>query len=585
MTAVVEAVAPSDVAAADPARPRPGEYGVLVAVLGLLLGALPAAGAFFWSPKATVALVMIGPGLVALVVAAFARDRAAVAGLAFLGVAGLATVLSPSPLLAVTGLYNDGTGLLFLGAVVGAWALGRRLGPASRDLLVYALLGAAVVNAVMVWLQMSSFFTNDLFALVDDRGLGLLGNPVHATAFLVGAAALAVERLPHRAAPPATASTAREPVGPLALTLLLAVFASAVQLTGGRIGIVLLALVAVRALVRTGLRRGAVVVVAFALGVGCAAVVFPSGTGAAGRLADSGSSTFGGRVDRWRTAVPAVGDRPVLGIGPGLYRRATSVHDTAAAARAFGADSLYRDAHDVFVETVVTTGILGLVALVLWLLLAARGAHGALAWFAVFAGVSLLFQPSFVGLTPVIALALGAAAARRAHPFGKAGVTAAVVLAVIGATFGGLLLRGDIVLGRAARSVDTAQARRAVRLVPLWPEPAFVLLRAEATDAHRTGDSVHWRRAIAAARDATRRDPSEPSGWNALGELELAHGGVDAAERAFVTARHWNPYSVAALAGLASIAHERHDVARVRRLCRTLHEVSDSVTCPAPRRR
>ena len=62
------------------------------------------------------------------------------------------------------------------------------------------VLAAAVANAVMAWLQMSSAFSGGLFDRVDGRAPGLLGNPVHATAFLVGAFALAVER-------------AREPVG------------------------------------------------------------------------------------------------------------------------------------------------------------------------------------------------------------------------------------------------------------------------------------------------------------------------------------------------------------------------------------
>lgn len=586
MTVVADAGAVRDEPETATVRPRPGEYAVLVAVLGLVLGALPAAAAFFWSPKATVALVMIGPGLCALVLGAIDRDRAAWAGLAFLGIAGLATLLSPSPSLALTGLYNEGTGFLFLLAVVGAWALGRRLGAAAQRLLAFVLLGAAVVNAVMVWLQMSSNFTGVLFGRLDGRALGLLGNPVHATAFLVGATALAIELLPGRGTdgmPRAVAPSGdRARTERLLLIVLVGVFASAVQLTGGRIGIVLLAGVALRALVRAGFRRGALVVVAFAIGICAAVVVFPSG-GAAGRLAESSSSsTFGGRIDRWRTAVPAVGDRPVLGIGPGLYRRATSVHDTAAAARAFGADALYTDAHDLLVQTVVTTGVLGLLALGLWLVLAVLGVHGPLAWFTLFAGVSVLFQPSFVGLTPVLALTLGAAAARAPRRFGRAATVVAVGLAVVGAVVGGLLLRGDVVLARAARDLDPVAARRAVQLIPLWPEPALVRSRVERAAAHRTGDAAHWPRAIAAAVDATTRDPSDPSSWATLGDLEAGHGSRGAAERAYATAVRWNPYSLAGLGGLATLAHDAGDDARVRALCRTVHEVSRRVTCPGP---
>jgi hypothetical protein len=596
MTTVADPVVAAPTEAGGGPRPRPGEYGTLLLVAGLLLGALPGAFAVFWSPKAALVLTMAGPGLVALVVAAVARDRAAWAGLGFLAVAGLATLLSPSPLLALTGLYNEGTGLLFLVAVVGAWAFGRRLGAPARALLAAVLLGAAAVNAVMVWLQMSSAFHGGLFLTVDGRGLGLLGNPVHATGFLVGATALAAELMPGRATAPAdvpAADPARGPDGStgagalapgtqqLVLLVLVAVYASAVQLTGGRIGLVLLVLVAVRALVRLRMRRTALVVAAAVIGIVVATAAFPAGSGAAGRLAGSGSSTLSGRIDRWELAGPAVAARPVLGIGPGLYRRATSPHDTAAAARAYGADSLNRDAHDLFVQIVVTTGIVGLLAFGLWLALAARGARGPLAWFVLFGAASLLFQPSFVGLTPVLALALGAAAPRPARRFGRAGTAVAVVFALIGAGFGVLLVRGDIVLADAARDHAVGRARAATRALPLWPEPALTRAQIEVTAATRAGRPVPWAAVAAAARDAARRDPSDPAAWIVLGGAEQARGHQASAARAYETARRWNPESTAALAALARMADRDGDTSRVRRLCADLHAVNPAATCPA----
>ena len=83
------------------------------------------------------------------------------------------------------------------------------------------------------WLQMSSSFSGGLFDRVDGRAPGLLGNPVHATAFLVGAFALAVERAREAVA----TSTRATRAGYIAAC---ALFASGVQLSGGRTGLVLL---------------------------------------------------------------------------------------------------------------------------------------------------------------------------------------------------------------------------------------------------------------------------------------------------------------------------------------------------------
>ena len=552
-----------------PAGISRAEMAVAGLVVAWLVVASPQFVTLYWAPKVAIALIAVGPGLVALGLAARGGDGAARAGIAFLVIAALATALSPSPLLSLVGPYNDGNGLLFLAVVLGAWALGRRSTARGRDVLVGAILVAAVVNTVMVWLQMSSAFSGDLFERVDGRGVGLLGNPVHTTGFLVGAAALAAELWPTAA--DAHVATGRLDARSRAWLVLMAIagFASAVQLAGGRIGLVLLVLVAVRTVVRVGPRRAGAVVAMLVLGVVIATVALPTDTGAADRLATSGQSSLGGRVDRWRLAVPAVAERPVLGIGPGLYRRATSPHNTPAAARAYGADSLNQDAHNLFVQTLVTTGILGLVALLAWLVLAAVGARGPLLWFAIIGGASLLVQPPFIGVTPVLALALGAAASRPARPFGRAALTIAISVAVVGALVGGLLLRGDHLVQIAGAEFDVTAAREAPRALPVWAEPYLVLSRVESYEAITTRRPARWKSAIAAARAAVRRDPSDPGSWIVYGSLELNHGSRRRAEAAFREARRWNPYSTAALGLLAGLAESRGDHARAAALCAT----------------
>jgi O-antigen ligase len=490
-------------------------------------------------------------------------------------VAGAATLLSPSPPLSLVGLYIEGTGFLFVAAVVGAWALGRGLRPPAARVLGSVVLAAGVANAVMCWLQMSSAFSNGMFDRVDGRAPGLLGNPVHATAFLVGAFALAVER-------------AREPVGAarssrIGYLAACALFASGVQLSGGRTGLLLLALVVVCGLFRTG-RRTTLLVAAIAVaGVVLGSVAFPSDTGAAARLAGSDRGIATGRIDRWRTALPAIADRPVLGIGPGLYRRATSPHDTVAAAQAFGADRLYQDAHNLVVQYAVTTGVLGLAALAVWLALAAVGARGELAWFTVFAGLSLLVEPQFIGLTPVLALTLGAASPRPVPPatsVGRALVAAGLVVGLVAAA---LLLRGDVAFDGAARDRTVASAHRAERLLPMWPEPATFTARL-ASGRVRTSSGAAAASAadtaVRAARLAVRRDPSAPASYLLLAQLELDRGHRRAADRAFRAALRWNPESTAAFDGLAQLAASRHATDEVERWCTRYRAVVGRTRCP-----
>jgi O-antigen ligase len=318
-----------------------------------------------------------------------------------------------------------------------------------------------------------------------------------------------------------------------------------------------------------------------------ASATYPSDVGAAARLAGSNSANVLGRVDRWRMAVPAVGDRPVLGIGPGLYRRATSPHDTVAAARAFGADSLYQDAHNVLVEYVVTVGIVGLLAFLVWVALAAIGARGELAWFAAFGGLSLLLQPQFIGLTPVLALAFGAAAPRDPPTASNRAVATARAIAVTGAVVGVvvavLLVRGDWMFRRAVSDGCPATAHRAMELLPQWPEPALYAAGLETADRGCSPGGMR-RAAIRDVQTAIRRDPSSPTAWTILGDLQVRGGDAQAARRAYQHALYWNPQSTLALAGLAGVARDEGRTGEMSRLCRRLHVVLPRGTCPPARR-
>ncbi len=547
------------------------EWLTLLVAAALLVVASPSVGAPFWTPRVAIVLLVLGPALVALAVAAVSGDRASLAAVAFLGVAGLATWFAPTPLLALVGLYNDGTGWLFAAAVVGLWAAGRRLGPDARHVLGTFIIGAAVVNAAMVWLQSSTSTTGPLMDLVAGRGPGLLGNPVHVSALLAGAVALAVERLPRDR----EASTRGLAGG----WVLIAFLVSGVQLAGGRTGVGLLVVLVLSTWIRFDVRRAVGILVAVACGLAMTAAAPAVGNDATSRLV-SADGGWAGRVDRWKLAAPTVADRPVLGTGPGLYRRATSPHNTVAAARAFGPDSLNVSAHNLFVEYAVTTGIIGLAVLAAWMALAARGAHGELAWFALFGGASLLLQPQQVGLTAVLALALGAAAPRCAPKVPTATLALGLAVSAIGLLVAIGLVRGDVALAHALSDQDTVQAGIAADELSPWPEPEVARARAASYQAVTRRSERSWARAIEAARGAHRRDPSDPRPAVVLGNLEAAHGSRTRAARAFEDALRWNPQSAAALQGLAAVRRAEGDPRAASQLCRRYHEVAERGRCP-----
>src|SRR5205823_4892762 len=136
----------------------------------------------FWSPRAVVVLVLAAAGLPVLVRLALVRSDVrwpAWAAAGFVAWAGLSTALSPHPQLALLGHYNQGTGLLFVAGLAGAWALGSASGDGGRMLVERAVLLGALVNAGIAVLQTAVNLDRLHLGLVDDRAPALLGNSVH----------------------------------------------------------------------------------------------------------------------------------------------------------------------------------------------------------------------------------------------------------------------------------------------------------------------------------------------------------------------------------------------------------------------
>jgi O-antigen ligase len=558
------------------------EIGVLGVALLLPVVFAPALFSPFWAPKMALLVCVAGPGLVFLISDARRRDRASIAALTFVVIATISTAVSGDPVASLVGLHEVDGGLVFVIACIAMWELGRRLGERARALLPDVLLVGIGITSAVAWLQIIFHFSLDELGLFAGARAGALqGNPVYIGA-LAGAALVLVSARAQRA----------EPGAPFLLWLpAAALFSGAAQLSGSRIGLaaglVVVALYAVRALVkRANWIPAAAVVVAAIVGVVLALAIAPSGGSATSRSdASEVGTNWQARVGIWGMGIDAFEHAPVFGVGPGRFRAETSRYMPLDIAQDHGADVLLVDAHNVVVEYLTTTGVLGLLAAATWLVFALRRARGPLLGFAAVIGVTWLLQPQGVDTTPMLMVALGASApllladpARRPDSDRSWGV-AAVAALLVGVVAAGAFLYGELELGRARDQGSQAALDRARSILGFFP--VVDSLDTEiAIKAGLDGNVAARARAIALARATVRTEPTRPAWWNRLGEVEGQWGSKRAAAHAFHEALRYDPWSVRAMEGLRTLAQQDHDDATVQHWTARLCEFSEA-TCPA----
>jgi hypothetical protein len=377
-------------------------------VFALCVADLPRLATSVWAPKFAVLLVMGAAGIPVLLLRAFGRRgqssgtelrargsrterrargsrterRAARFAVAFV-LAGVVSMAGAArPLLALVGLYEQGTGWLFVMALAGCWALGTYLRAPDRDLVATALIGGALVNAVVSILQQATDlssvglggFPNGTAPALPD---GLLGNPSYSGALLAAALALIAPRFlaqPRRWAVPAAVIGVGLGVGGERLPALVALAVclvvvwiarthTAASVPAGESDRVDLSSRMLRSVLFSVPSLGGVI-------VGSIVARTSGGVGVVSHAAQStANETFGQRFHAWSAALHAighsVGSHLAFGYGPGQFRAATSAYFSVSFERSSGVT--FTDAHNLFVEYLTTTGIVGVVLLVCWL--------------------------------------------------------------------------------------------------------------------------------------------------------------------------------------------------------------------------
>jgi O-antigen ligase len=503
-----------------------------VATFFLPVAVSPVVHATSWTPKVAVALVLLVPGFVALVVRMSRRDRIAWWGGAYLAWSLVTVLLAASPVLSLVGPYQIGNGWLFFCLVVGMWAIGRELTTAEVPQIATALRWAVVANGSAAWLATySGFRVPALIETFSGRSYGMVGNPVQLGGLMAAAVVLIGDR----------AIACRWWL----LGMVLA--GGAVQLSGSRQGILLL--VAGLAYLIWRYRKGAVLVVLACVAGIALATPLVSGGGTA-RLTTTAQSGDAERLDTWRVGLASTIDHPLFGSGPGLFEDATEPYRRPGWSGCV--TGRFLDAHNLFVQQAVATGLIGLALFGVFVLGVLRRARSALGVFGVLLAATTLLQPSFVGMTPVAFLAMGASAVgATSGSWRRSARAVAIVGAVIGLLAGAAFVRADMKY-KVADALDTNAAAaliQADRWMPPWWEVARQGVRTTVIDDEST--------ALAWAQEAARRDPQSAQAMLQLGAMERRYGSQDVAWSALERSLQLDPSlrdSAIQLRGLAAEA-------------------------------
>ena len=267
------------------------------------------------------------------------------------------------------------------------------------------------------------------------------------------------------------------------------------------------------------------------------------------------SAEGNGRYQFWETGVDAFESEPLHGIGAGGYTGWWAEHGSLA--------YYIRDAHSLFVEVAAELGLLGLLALAVFLVAAAvRGASvrvrdpragpaaaGALALLATGTASAAIdwtweLPAAFAGAVVAAAVLAGPATGSAGEGRPRFGLGLAVIgiawLAIVAAA---LVAVGDAKLGDSraavrdgdlAAAADDAQAARAVQPWSGAPYLQLALVR------ERAGDLAGAREA---ARGAAERDSRDAAVWLVVARLAVKAGDVEEGRAALRRARRLNPRS------------------------------------------
>lgn len=495
------------------------ELGLGIVVIGVPLAFLPLSSA----PFVNVKLVLLMLGVLAVWRGRPRARKLALSATVWIAAATLAGLVGVDRWWSLTGPENSGTGLLLLGASAFLLVAGASTPASIRGRIPLWLVG--VCTAVATVSLLDRLLPGTLAGLLGGLKMdgSTLGEPVFLAALMAAgvAAAVGLDRL-------------RLP----ALVPILVVLTSALALSTKRVGWISLAVGLAVALWRTRpARRRSLVIV----GVVAATLLTWTAVDAFGNPGApiSGARRFSqlatGSAQARAEALTGLGrawrKRPVFGWGPG---NTWSAHLSSAEAfeLRFGERGV-GDAHNLLVESAVTTGVVGLAALLVLCgstLRHTRKGPRSMGWAAGAAtalAVGHLLQPLNISLTPLLFLLAGlagpsppsddgsgsaepkpAARRRRWTPVTVGRTGARLLLAgALGVSL--LLLVASALEGHGRKYASEWALRASLKIAPSRVSAAEELALHLAFDG-RSGDTQAAREAVALATRTVRLHPWNP---------------------------------------------------------------------------
>ena len=498
-----------------------------------------------YSPRVVILVGFLPLGVAALVSLCRRRDRAALAAAAFVVVATISALVSANPRISLVGQMGKEASAVLLLAFIGWWAIGRHLGQRGRELLPYALLIGLGLNAVVAVLQVAIHNTSSSFGVADGgRAPGLTANPVQLGALMAAGVAIS-----------GTFALSRSGRW-IAWMVAVAGFSAAANLSGTRVAIVSIAVLLVAWLI---IHRSWRVVVAGGAAVAGVLVsdVFRRTATTTSRLTDGFD-----RQGAWLYGLRSFLSRPLLGFGPGGFRGAIQHRYSAAFVRTAAFDdrrSAWFDAHNVAIEYLVATGIIGLCLLCVFVWFSARARGPLMAAFVAIA-ITWSLQPMSVSTAPIALLALGAAApaaiiaaddrVRHRRPVIAIAGVIGVVLAVSYAAI-------DL---RLQAAVDSGSATRIESAAGWFPSDAAVadIVASGWANAYlfEHADKQHllfW------AHQVVEREPDRPYWWAKYASTQVSFGDDVGARASLDTALTLEPWSPTAWPLMLELAKRTND--------------------------
>lgn len=565
------------------------QIAIVAGIVLLTVAYIPGFSSSTWVPKEAVLAVLAAAGLPVLLTLSIGRGivsrqtRLAARMASLFVFFGLVSALfSKAPGIALVGLYQQGTGWVFIAGVAGCWALSTRLGEKARELFQTLIVFAAIANAVVAIVQLTGKLNN--LGLPLYSGVlpdGLQSNPFELGALMTGVLALVETRF--RGNP-------RKWYLPIAIIMV------ADGASGERLPQLLVFAVLARAawhvLGPHATRSAREIKRLVALGVlsigglvvGYLAYSWSTATAAFQRVTTSTSQeTFGQRFTAWHEGLRSFSHNFLIGAGPGQFRAATSSLFPLSFMK-LAPDMVFTDAHNFIVEYLTTTGILGAGALLVWLGVILYRARGPFAAAALVMLVVELAEPLNVGVFPVAFALLAcstplfspktesADALQPAEVPTRLPTTARVlvgVFAIVGVVAATCFVVGDGLDLRASQQFGLLQDKAALSnagianvLLAPWPDPASNLGQTHfylslGDHPSERPQAVYW------AEVAVSRDPTNPSLLVALASYEMDAGQYRAAQQSAAEAAKYLPWFPSALnlAGVASLALGEHSQA------------------------